>query len=106
MFAIVKYEPLKYNKVYHYPAWGHMIGWSLALASILCVPIRAVYVVATAEGENWEEVRIVACFYYQIYILKSATYAATHMWNLVKVEPQHCKNFTSHFLPSSVRKRL
>ena len=56
MFSIVKYEPLTYNKRYDYPAWGHAIGWSLALSSILCVPIRAVYVVVTSEGDTLKEV--------------------------------------------------
>lgn len=55
LFSIIKYEPLKYNKTYDYPMWGHMIGWSLALASIVCIPIRMVMVIGRSEGNTFME---------------------------------------------------
>lgn len=58
IFSIVKYEPLKYNKVYDYPAWGHAIGWTLAFSSILCIPLRAIHVVLTSKGDTLKEVGI------------------------------------------------
>ncbi|XP_070349614.1 LOW QUALITY PROTEIN: sodium- and chloride-dependent taurine transporter-like [Equus asinus] len=36
---LVKYMPLTYNKVYMYPTWAIGLGWSLALSSMLCVPL-------------------------------------------------------------------
>ncbi|XP_076811808.1 sodium- and chloride-dependent betaine transporter-like [Clavelina lepadiformis] len=55
VFAIIKYEPLKYNKIYDYPAWGHVLGWSLALASIVCIPLRMFYVLYFSEGNTLKE---------------------------------------------------
>uniref|UniRef100_H2ZG36 Transporter n=1 Tax=Ciona savignyi TaxID=51511 RepID=H2ZG36_CIOSA len=37
IFNIIKYDPLTYNKTYNYPAWGHAIGWGLALSSIIMI---------------------------------------------------------------------
>lgn len=55
LFSIVKYEPLKYNKKYEYPYWGHMIGWTLALSSIVCIPIRMIVVIRRSEGNTFME---------------------------------------------------
>uniref|UniRef100_UPI00358EB41C sodium- and chloride-dependent taurine transporter-like isoform X1 n=1 Tax=Myxine glutinosa TaxID=7769 RepID=UPI00358EB41C len=38
VYTLVKFQTLVYNKVYHYPAWAHGLGWCMALASILCIP--------------------------------------------------------------------
>lgn len=38
-FTVVKYSPLKYNNEYGYPWWGNVIGWILALSSMLCTPL-------------------------------------------------------------------
>uniref|UniRef100_H2ZG31 Transporter n=1 Tax=Ciona savignyi TaxID=51511 RepID=H2ZG31_CIOSA len=50
IFNIIKYDPLTYNKTYNYPAWGHAIGWGLALSSIIMIPLRAIYILCKAEG--------------------------------------------------------
>uniref|UniRef100_A0A7N8Y077 Transporter n=1 Tax=Mastacembelus armatus TaxID=205130 RepID=A0A7N8Y077_9TELE len=39
IFSLVKYKPLTYNKVYEYPDWAIGIGWTLALASMICIPM-------------------------------------------------------------------
>uniref|UniRef100_A0A8C7FN58 Transporter n=1 Tax=Oncorhynchus kisutch TaxID=8019 RepID=A0A8C7FN58_ONCKI len=39
IFSLVKYKPLTYNKVYEYPDWSIGLGWSLALASMICIPM-------------------------------------------------------------------
>lgn len=41
-FAVIKYSPLKYNNEYEYPWWGNLIGWILALSSMLCTPLGVV----------------------------------------------------------------
>uniref|UniRef100_F6XQ30 Transporter n=1 Tax=Ciona intestinalis TaxID=7719 RepID=F6XQ30_CIOIN len=38
IYAMVKFEPLVYNKVYVYPEWGTAIGWVLALSSMVFIP--------------------------------------------------------------------
>uniref|UniRef100_H2Z8Z4 Transporter n=1 Tax=Ciona savignyi TaxID=51511 RepID=H2Z8Z4_CIOSA len=37
IYAMVKFEPLVYNKVYVYPEWGTAIGWVLALSSMVFI---------------------------------------------------------------------
>ncbi|TTF87019.1 Sodium- and chloride-dependent creatine transporter 1 [Bagarius yarrelli] len=42
--------------VYVYPWWGEMIGWLMALASMLCIPFSVIYKLLTAKGsfkERW-----------------------------------------------------
>ncbi|KAF5888655.1 sodium- and chloride-dependent creatine transporter 1, partial [Clarias magur] len=43
VFHLVNYKPLTYNNEYVYPVWGEMIGWLLALSSMLCIPCCIVY---------------------------------------------------------------
>ncbi|CAB1347387.1 unnamed protein product, partial [Coregonus sp. 'balchen'] len=49
-FSLIKYTPLKYNNEYVYPWWGYVIGWLLALASMVCIPLWIIYKLATTEG--------------------------------------------------------
>lgn len=56
VFHLANYKPLTYNKVYVYPWWGEMIGWLMALSSMLCIPISVIYKLLTAKGsfrERW-----------------------------------------------------
>ncbi|XP_017488443.1 PREDICTED: sodium- and chloride-dependent GABA transporter 3-like, partial [Rhagoletis zephyria] len=43
-FYLVTHRALKYNKTYEYPAWGIALGWSLAMVSIVMLPISMAYV--------------------------------------------------------------
>uniref|UniRef100_A0A8C4FC20 Transporter n=1 Tax=Dicentrarchus labrax TaxID=13489 RepID=A0A8C4FC20_DICLA len=49
-FSLIKYTPLKYNNEYVYPWWGYVIGWLLALASMVCIPLWMVYKISTTQG--------------------------------------------------------
>ncbi|CAL9696565.1 unnamed protein product [Knipowitschia caucasica] len=49
-FALIKYTPLKYNGVYEYPWWGYGIGWVLALSSMSCIPLWALFKLCTTPG--------------------------------------------------------
>jgi hypothetical protein len=40
MFALLYQQPLKYDE-YLYPNWAEWIGWTLALSSILMIPLFA-----------------------------------------------------------------
>nr|XP_054757022.1 uncharacterized protein LOC129263125 [Lytechinus pictus] len=57
VFSLVKYKPLTYNNTYVYPWWGYMIGWMLALVSMVNIPIVFFYqLVFSAHGsliERW-----------------------------------------------------
>lgn len=48
--TLITHKPIKYNRVYEYPWWGIGLGWSLALASMIAVPVYAVYAICTTEG--------------------------------------------------------
>ena len=56
IYSLVEYEPLTYNRWYVYPAWAYVLGWMLALSSILLVPGWALYKLGTGTG-NISQVR-------------------------------------------------
>ncbi|XP_076340810.1 sodium- and chloride-dependent GABA transporter 1-like [Tachypleus tridentatus] len=49
LFSLVQYKPLDYIG-YVYPWWGQMIGWMLALSTMLCIPGYASYKVIVTPG--------------------------------------------------------
>ncbi|XP_785498.4 sodium- and chloride-dependent betaine transporter [Strongylocentrotus purpuratus] len=57
IFSLVKYKPLTYNNTYVYPWWGYMIGWILALMTMLNIPVFFFYqLIFNAKGnliERW-----------------------------------------------------
>lgn len=59
-FSLIKYTPLKYNNEYVYPWWGYVIGWLLALSSMVCIPLWMVYKISTTQG-TLKEVRVNPC---------------------------------------------
>ncbi|CAL1605265.1 unnamed protein product [Knipowitschia caucasica] len=50
LFHLVNYKPLTYNNDYIYPWWGEVIGWFLALSSMLCIPVSIIYQLFRAKG--------------------------------------------------------
>ncbi|MBN3281883.1 S6A13 protein, partial [Polyodon spathula] len=61
IFSLVKYTPLKYNRTYEYPAWGYILGWFLALSSMVLVPLWIVFKLTWTEG-TMPEVRHISVF--------------------------------------------
>ncbi|XP_041820367.1 sodium- and chloride-dependent GABA transporter 2-like [Chelmon rostratus] len=57
-FSLIKYTPLKYNNEYVYPWWGYVIGWLLALSSMVCIPLWMVYKISTTQGTLRERVQL------------------------------------------------
>ncbi|PVD31393.1 hypothetical protein C0Q70_06805 [Pomacea canaliculata] len=49
VFGLVNYTPLTYDG-YVYPVGASIIGWSIALSSILCIPGFAIYSLIRAKG--------------------------------------------------------
>lgn len=39
-----------YNKVYKYPEWAIGLGWTLALASMICIPMVVVIKIIQSDG--------------------------------------------------------
>ncbi|XP_035517999.1 sodium- and chloride-dependent taurine transporter-like [Morone saxatilis] len=60
IFSLVKYKPLTYNKVYKYPDWAVGIGWTLALASMICIPMVVVIKIIRSDGPLIERIKAVA----------------------------------------------
>ncbi|KAM9830991.1 sodium- and chloride-dependent creatine transporter 1-like isoform 2-T2 [Syngnathus typhle] len=57
LFHLMNYQRLTYNKLYIYPWWGELFGWTLALSSMLCIPLTVVYKLLRANGsfrERWK----------------------------------------------------
>lgn len=49
MFGLLYHEPLQYQN-YKYPMWAEWIGWSLALSSIMMIPIVAIIQLCHTPG--------------------------------------------------------
>uniref|UniRef100_A0A023G0M0 Putative gaba transporter ixodes scapularis gaba transporter n=1 Tax=Amblyomma triste TaxID=251400 RepID=A0A023G0M0_AMBTT len=50
LFSVIKYQPLVYAKTYAYPWWGEMLGWLMALASMVMIPAYMLYFLLTTPG--------------------------------------------------------
>ncbi|XP_060766396.1 solute carrier family 6 member 6b isoform X3 [Neoarius graeffei] len=60
IFSLVKYKPLTYNKIYEYPDWAIGLGWTLALTSMICIPMVVVIKIIQSEGPLIERIKAVA----------------------------------------------
>lgn len=61
VFSLVKYKPLTYNKVYEYPDWAIALGWTLALASMICIPMVVVIKIIQSDGPLIEVGGLTCC---------------------------------------------
>lgn len=52
---MIQYQPISYND-YVYPTWAISIGFLMALSSVICIPIYAIYKVCRSEGDTLLEV--------------------------------------------------
>nr|XP_061797462.1 sodium- and chloride-dependent GABA transporter 3-like [Nerophis lumbriciformis] len=50
VYFLVDYKPLTFNRRYLFPTWAHVMGWMMALSSILLVPGWALYKLITTKG--------------------------------------------------------
>lgn len=57
IFSLINYEqPTYHNGKYEYPRWAHGIGWTIASASLICIPAYAFINIIRAEGDTFLEV--------------------------------------------------
>ncbi|XP_046384644.1 sodium-dependent noradrenaline transporter-like [Ischnura elegans] len=49
LFGLIYHQPLKYND-YSYPIWAEWVGWSLALSSVVMIPLVAIIRIAKTPG--------------------------------------------------------
>ncbi|KAI1286885.1 Sodium- and chloride-dependent GABA transporter 2 [Halotydeus destructor] len=52
IFSIVAYKPVRYNNVYDYPEWAIMIGWILAVSSMVAIPLYSICRLITTPGDS------------------------------------------------------
>ncbi|XP_054836618.1 sodium- and chloride-dependent glycine transporter 1 [Eublepharis macularius] len=51
VFTVIQYRPISYN-TYVYPTWAVTIGFLMALSSVICIPVYAVFCVLRSEGDS------------------------------------------------------
>lgn len=56
IFTVIQYKPIMYND-YVYPGWSLVIGFAMALSSVICIPVYALFKIAVSEGSTFTEVR-------------------------------------------------
>lgn len=56
---MIQYKPITYND-YVYPDWSLVIGFCMALSSVICIPVYALYKIAMSDGTTFLEVRCCA----------------------------------------------
>lgn len=50
IFMWVSFKPLTYNRVYTFPKWAQGIGLTLALSSMICIPLTCIIKFITTPG--------------------------------------------------------
>nr|XP_033506701.1 sodium- and chloride-dependent GABA transporter 2-like [Epinephelus lanceolatus] len=59
IFSLVKFTPLSYNNIYHYPWWGHALGLLLALSSVSMAPLWFLYSLIVTPGTLRQRLKVV-----------------------------------------------
>ncbi|XP_028680947.2 sodium- and chloride-dependent taurine transporter [Erpetoichthys calabaricus] len=80
IFSLAKYTPLRYNKSYEYPEWAIGLGWTMALASMICIPVVVVIKIFQSDGPLIERIKAVAA----PVVGASSCPAESHLQNSVK----------------------
>ncbi|KAK6637309.1 hypothetical protein RUM44_007724 [Polyplax serrata] len=57
IFFCVKYEPVTYANVYHYPWWAEAIGLTLSFSSMIWIPAYAIYFMSKTPGSFKDRLR-------------------------------------------------
>lgn len=54
-FNWYQYEPITYGE-YQYPTWAQLLGWFIAMCSIMSIPLGALHTLIKAPGDTLAEV--------------------------------------------------
>ncbi|XP_077132266.1 sodium- and chloride-dependent glycine transporter 1 isoform X3 [Ranitomeya variabilis] len=52
IFTVIQYRPISYND-YVYPDWAIMLGFLMALSSVICIPLYAAFRIWRSEGDTF-----------------------------------------------------
>uniref|UniRef100_A0A5F8GM23 Transporter n=1 Tax=Monodelphis domestica TaxID=13616 RepID=A0A5F8GM23_MONDO len=55
IFTVIQYRPITYNQ-YQYPGWAVAIGFLMALSSVICIPLYALFQLSRVAGANFLKV--------------------------------------------------
>ncbi|KAL2095058.1 hypothetical protein ACEWY4_009777 [Coilia grayii] len=56
IFSVIEFKPARYEH-YVYPAWAQGVGWIIALASIIWIPLAAIHTLWVLPGSFKERIR-------------------------------------------------
>lgn len=56
IFTVIQYKPISYGN-YLYPQWSLAIGFLMAMSSVICIPVYALYKIAKSDGATFWEVQ-------------------------------------------------
>uniref|UniRef100_F7CIM7 Transporter n=1 Tax=Equus caballus TaxID=9796 RepID=F7CIM7_HORSE len=51
IFTVIQYQPITYNH-YQYPGWAVAIGFLMALSSVICIPLYALFQLCRTDGDT------------------------------------------------------
>lgn len=57
IFTVIQYQPIKYNH-YQYPGWAVAVGFLMALSSVICIPLYALFKLCRTDGDSLVQVRV------------------------------------------------
>lgn len=49
VFSVIQFKPARYES-YEYPTWAQGVGWVIALASIIWIPLAALHTIWVLPG--------------------------------------------------------
>ena len=55
IFTLLKYASPKYGDTYKYPGWAEIMGWCMALSSMMVIPLYAFFKTLFAPGDSLRE---------------------------------------------------
>ncbi|XP_067866430.1 sodium- and chloride-dependent GABA transporter 1 isoform X2 [Heterodontus francisci] len=53
VFVVIGFEPVRYSN-YKYPEWGQGLGWVIAFASLIWIPVGVVHTLLTLKGSFYK----------------------------------------------------
>lgn len=78
LFGLLNPQPLKYND-YFYPKWAEWVGWSLALSSIVMIPLVAVIQLVKTKG-TFKEVSHTTRFFCRSLVVSESRHQYHSCW--------------------------
>lgn len=57
VFSVIQFKPARYES-YEYPAWAQGVGWLIALASMIWIPLGALHTLWVLPGSFTEVIFI------------------------------------------------